>query len=108
MKNGTLTSFYHIHDPPYPREDSPLTAVTASFPPTWIYCALEDDLIPVSQSFMMADRLRELEVEVHAEGIRAPHGYSDLPMRYFPDRAEGWWRESILPSLKWANSKLQR
>jgi hypothetical protein len=80
--------------------------LTPSYPPTWIYCALDYDLIPVEQSLMLKVALDGLGVECKADEVHAPHGFMDLPPRYFPDRAQDWWTASIEPSLKWAVGKL--
>jgi len=67
---------------------------------------MEDDLVPAQQWFRFQARLQELGVECNAPPVKAPHGFIDLPGRYFPDRVHGWWDGYIKPALDWALIKL--
>lgn len=104
----SLNSFLAGQDAPYPSDFIITDQLTSSFPPTVIWCAIEDTDIPVEQSYMLEKRLQGLGVECHAYRVQAPHGFADLPMRYFPDRAQGWWDTAILPGLEWAKAKLNK
>ncbi|KAM0753206.1 alpha/beta-hydrolase [Meredithblackwellia eburnea MCA 4105] len=105
--SNTLGSFLLGKNPPFPDADNVTKGMTSSYPPTFIFCALEDGMIPVEQSFMVERTLQGLGVEVVAPRVPAPHGFLDMPAKCFPDRAQGWWDQAILPSLEWALKKLQ-
>jgi acetyl esterase/lipase len=107
MKTGVLRSYLHGCDPPYPEEEQILNNITKDFPPTLMYVALEDDLIPPEgQKKALEDKLGEFGIECRVLMVQAPHGFIDLPARYFPDRAQGWWDETVQPALEWAIQKM--
>jgi hypothetical protein len=73
-----------------------------------MYVALEDDLIaPDGQKQALEEKLGPLGVECKVLMVQAPHGFIDLPSRYFPDRAQGWWDETVQPALEWALQKIK-
>ena len=107
MMTGCIGSYLHNCDPPHPDDEQILEHITADFPPTLMYVALEDDLIPPDgQKQALEDKLGPLGVECKVMMVQAPHGFIDLPARYFPDRAQGWWDETVQPALEWALEKM--
>lgn len=102
----TANSFVLGQDPPYPADVNMLSHVPSTFPPTAIWAALNDSLLPVEHSFKLADRLREAGVEVRLEQVQAEHGFTDLPAKYFEKDAPRWWTGHIVPVLEWAMEKL--
>lgn len=107
MITGCISSYLHGQDPPYPKGEEILENITADFPPTLMYVALEDDLIaPDGQKEALEGTLGPLGVECKVLMVQAPHGFIDLPARYFPDRAQGWWDETVQPALEWAIQKM--
>jgi acetyl esterase/lipase len=96
------------HDLPYPKEASIMGGITSTFPPTRVFCAVKDSLIPVEQSYHLIRHLQSLGVDAKAVIVEeAEHGFTDLPVAYFPDHSERWWAESIRPTLEWGLEKLQ-
>jgi len=104
-----LNSFVIGHDQPYPAEASILGAISTGFPPTRVFCAVKDSLIPVEHSYRLVRYLQDKGVDAQSVVVEeAEHGFTDLPVKYFPDHAEKWWNESIRPTLEWGIEKLQR
>jgi acetyl esterase/lipase len=102
----TANSFVLGQDPPYANADM-LAVVPPDFPPTAIWAAMNDTLIPVKHSFMLADKLKEAGIEVRLEQVQAEHGFTDLPAKYFEKDAPGWWTDHIVPVLEWALKRLE-
>lgn len=92
--------------PPYPVETSLHDNIDTSFPPTWLYCALKDTLIPYQHTVMVHDKLESLGVENVLVKSEAPHGFVDSFRSSQAEEKEQWYRESILPSMEWAMKKL--
>lgn len=102
----TANSFVLGQDQPYSDQCDLLRNIPFHFPPTAIWAAVNDSLIPVEQSLLLADKLKEAGVEVRLELVQAEHGFTDLPARYFEKDAPGWWRDHIVPVLEWVMVKL--
>jgi len=86
-----------------------LGSISPGFPPTRVFCAVKDSLIPVEHSYRLVKHLQAKGVDAQAVVVQeAEHGFTDLPVRYFPDHAEKWWNESIRPTLEWGIEQLEQ
>ena len=103
----TANSFVLGQDPPYSDSANMLADIPSTFPPTAIWAAMNDSLIPVQHSIVLAEKLKAAGVEVRLEEVQAEHGFTDLPAKYFEKDAPGWWADHIVPVLEWALDKLE-
>lgn len=108
FESKSLNSYVIGQDAPYSADNDILGCLTPAFPPTRVFCAVKDSLIPVEHSYRLVKKLQDLGVECEAVKVEeAEHGFTDLPAKYFPEHSQKWWDESIEPTLRWAVEKLR-
>jgi acetyl esterase/lipase len=106
---NALFAYFINHDPPFPQNTQPINFVTPDFPPTCIFVACNDEIVPVNNSYDLAEKTRAAGVEtLVVEAKDMPHGHAEcLPWVRWPEGYD-WWQEAIEPSLEFVAEKIDR
>jgi acetyl esterase/lipase len=96
------------HDAPFERDASPANIVTKDFPPTFVFVAEMDSLIPSKQSYELYESLKALGVDAEiGVGLGMEHGQIEgLGQWEKLEDEKGWWGQVVLPALTFALKRL--